>query len=643
MHANRHIILGTAGHVDHGKTELVRALTGINTDRLREEQERGISIELGFAEMVLPSGDRVGLVDVPGHERFVKAMVAGAAGMDLGLLVVAADESVMPQTREHLDIMALLGLRGGVVAVTKCDLVDEETAEIVEAEIEDLVQGTFLEGARVVRTSARTRQGLDDLLSALEETTATLPAKPTDTFFRLPVDRAFVLPGVGLVVTGTAWSGRVREGDTVEVLPLQRRARVRSVQVHGQKRQEALAGERVAINLHGFKQEELERGMLVATPEMLQPSYMIDASIYLLPSFKRALRNRTRVRVHHGAAEVFGRVVLLDREELEPGDSGPAQLRLEQPLATDREDHIVLRFYSPMRTIGGARVLDPRPEKHRRFREDVLEEFELKERGSPPDLLHDLIRRGGVDGVSRAALHEARVLAESELDPTLGALQEAERIVRVGQVFYDVDVLARTADTIRDLALAHQRDNALSWGIGRAELQERLGHRAARARFNELLEHLAAERVGEAPIHLRSDAVRVGSGERELAAADRAALERIETRLREGGAAPPTASELQKELAVGNRFPAFASLLEERGVLVKVTESLLYHADALAQIEGKLRQFLKSRDVMSMAEFKQLTGLTRKYTVPLLEYFDRQGITARDGDVRRPGPALDSC
>ena len=640
MRKNRHIIVGTAGHVDHGKTELVRALTGVNTDRLREEQERGISIELGFAPLRLPSGDWVGLVDVPGHERFVKAMVAGAAGMDLGLLVVAADESVMPQTREHLDIMQLLGLRGGVVVLTKCDLVDDETTDVVDAEVEDLVRGTFLDGARIVRTSTRSGRGLDDLLAALDALTAALPPKPTDTFFRLPVDRVFALAGVGVVVTGTAWSGLVREGDTLEVLPVGLPARVRGLQVHGDKRDSACAGERIAINLHGLKTEDVERGMLLAAPGMLHPSYMLDVQLSLLPAFDRPLPNRTRVRVHHGAAEVFGRVVLLDRDELRPGQAAPVQLRLEQPLAAERGDAMVLRFYSPMRTLGGARVLDAAPAKHKRFRESVLQEMQLKESGDAGDLVFDGIRRAAAEGRTRDELGRARLVPTEALDAEIAALLQSRRVLRVKETLYDAALLASLRAEIARLAAAHQRANPLVWGIGRAELQERLGHRGARARFNELLEFLAAQEGATPPLHLRSDAVRVGAAERELTSADQEALVKLETLLRTAGVSPPTTADLQKEPDFGTRLPAYATVLEERGVLIRVTDALLYHREALAVIAAKLHDFLATHDVMTMADFKDMAGISRKYSVPLLEYFDRKGLTARDGDVRRPGPLV---
>lgn len=639
QHRNRHIIIGTAGHVDHGKTELVRALTGVNTDRLKEEQARGISIELGFAELELPGGDRVGLVDVPGHERFVKAMLAGAAGMDLGLLVVAADESVMPQTREHLEILSLLAMKGGVVAITKSDLADDETLDLVAAEIEDLVRGTFLEGAACVRVSARTGNGLDDLRAALESATAALPPRPSDVHFRLPVDRVFTLSGVGLLVTGTAWSGRVQEGDTVVVLPAQRQARVRGVQVHGEKRQTAFAGERVAINLHGLKAEDVERGMLVASPGMLQPSFLLDVTLRLLRSWPKPLANRNRVRIHHGAAEVLGRVVLLDRDELRPGDAAPAQLRLESPLAADRGDLLVLRSYSPMRTLGGATVLDPAPEKHKRFRHEVLEAIALQERGGPQELVLDAVRRAGIAGITAAELRGARIVPDEELPALLDALVHDGSTLSRGACHYDARAIERAHTETCRLASEFQRANALAWGIGRAELQEKLGFQGTRARFGELLELLVSV-GGSEPLHLRPEAVRAGSTDRELPERDRAALEKLAALLREAGATPPLPSELQAQTGIGPLFPAFVSLLEEQGKLVRVTESLLYDRGALEGIEAQLRQHLAKAPVMSMADFKNLTGLSRKFAIPLLEHFDRKGVTARDGDNRRPGPLL---
>ena len=637
MRPNRHIIVGTAGHVDHGKTELVKALTGVNTDRLKEEQERGISIELGFAEMLLPSGDRVGLVDVPGHERFVKAMVAGAAGMDLGMLIVAADESVMPQTREHLEILQLLGLQGGVVVVTKCDLADDDMLDLVAAEIDDLVRGTFLETAPRVRVSARTGAGLDALRQALDSETAKLPSRPLDAGFRLPIDRVFTLAGVGLLVTGTAWSGTVREGDAVDVLPPGLPARVRGIQVHGQKRQAAFAGERVAINLHGVKNDAVARGMQVASAGLLRASFMLDVKLHVLPGWSRPLAQRARVRIHHGASEILGRVVLLDRDELGPGEAALAQLRLESPLAAERGDRIVLRQYSPMRTLGGAVVLDATPDKHKRYRADVLAALALRDAGGAHDVLREEVRRAGVLGATAAELRAARCVADAALLPALADLTAHGMLAQRGETYYDVAMLGPAAERVVRLASEYQHANPLAWGIGRAELQERLGHRGSKARFGELLELLAQQ---EAPIHLRPDAVRAGAAEHELPPADVAALEQIEALLREGGTAPPTPSELQSAVSAGPRFAALVRMLEERGAVVRAGDTLLFHAGAIAAVEAQLRAHWAQHERLSMADFKDLTGLSRKFAVPLLEYFDRKGITQRFGDDRRPGPAL---
>jgi selenocysteine-specific elongation factor len=353
------------------------------------------------------------------------------------------------------------------------------------------------------------------------------------------------------------------------------------------------------------------------------------------------LRHRARVRIHHGAAEVLGRVVLLDRDQLEPGDAAPVQLRLEQPLAAERGDHIVLRFYSPMRTLGGARVLDPAPPKHKRFRDDVLQAIQLQESGDPLGLVHDAVRQGGAGGRGRDELERARTVPQEALGGLLDQLVRAGRIVQAGEAFYDRGVLARLRADLCRLAGAHQQANPLAWGIGRAELQERLGHRGSRARFAALLEHLAAHPGpgGAESIHLRPDAVRVGAAERELSDRDRAALVRLESVLRAAGTSPPTVPELQKE-GFGDRLAAYVSVLEEQGAIVRITESFLYHATVLAEITAKLHAFLRTRDVMTMADFKDMGGISRKYAVPLLEFFDRKGVTARAGDVRKPGPVV---
>ena len=376
------IILGTAGHIDHGKTSLIKALTGVNTDRLKEEKIRGITIELGFASLTLPSGQRIGIVDVPGHERFVRHMLAGASGMDLVALIIAADEGVMPQTREHLEICQLLNVKRGLVVLTKIDMVEEEWLELVEEDVRNFLAGTFLDGAPIIRFSALTGQGKTALLETLGKLCADIQPKPVTGIFRLPVDRVFTIKGFGTVVTGTAISGRVRVGDLVEVYPPQFKARVRNIQVHDENVEEALAGSRTAINLQGIDKLDLERGMVVATPEALLASQRLDARLDILPSAIRPLKNRREVRLHTGTSEELATVILLSQDELPPGESGLVQFRLSAPLAVKPFDRFVIRNVSPALTIGGGHFLHISPPKHRRLQEGVIKDLEFLEKCS---------------------------------------------------------------------------------------------------------------------------------------------------------------------------------------------------------------------------------------------------------------------
>ncbi|MDX9818518.1 MAG: selenocysteine-specific translation elongation factor, partial [Desulfococcus multivorans] len=391
------IILGTAGHIDHGKTTLIKALTGINTDRLKEEQRRGITIELGFAAFDLPGGRHVGIVDVPGHEKFVKNMVAGATGIDIVAMVIAADEGVMPQTREHMEICALLGVRHGLVVLTKVDLVDEEWLELVMEDIRDFVQGTFLEDRPIVPVSSVTGRGMDDFVAALEQLSREVPERSSSGIFRLPVDRVFTMRGFGTVITGTLISGRVSVGETVMLYPSGITAKVRGIQVHNQAAEAAEAGMRTAVNFQGLEKTVVNRGDILSTPAALAASYMVDVMFHYLKSNRKPIKNRTRVRFHTGTSEVLGNLILLDTEELVPGESAPAQLRLETPVALVKDDRFVARSYSPVRTVGGGKVLNPIPVKHKRFDDGVvgmLRDLDQHESG-------DVICRLTAAGVSR--------------------------------------------------------------------------------------------------------------------------------------------------------------------------------------------------------------------------------------------------
>ncbi|MDO8613856.1 MAG: selenocysteine-specific translation elongation factor, partial [Dehalococcoidia bacterium] len=471
-------VVGTAGHVDHGKSALVQALTGIDPDRLREEKERGLTIDLGFAWLTLPNGEEVSIVDVPGHERFIKNMLAGVGGIDLALLVVAADEGVMPQTREHLAIIDLLGIEHGVIAVTKADLVEPELAELVAADVEEALRGTTLEGAPTVVCSAVSRQGLDELVATLQTELATTPTKRDIGRPRLPIDRAFTIAGFGTVVTGPLIAGSLRVGQEVEVAPAGLRARIRGLQAHGQKVEVAPPGRRTAVNLAGVAVEELERGMVVASPGWLRPATALDVRLRAVRYLSRPLRHNATVTLHTGSAEVEGRLLLLDRDQVPPGEEAWAQLRLSRPVAAVKGDRFVVR--DPNDTLGGGRIVDTQARRHKRFHAPTIEKLAALNRGSPreavlmaaaasePASLRDL--SSGLDLSAeelRAAVEEA--VAGGELLALDGGPPVA------GTLLYTAEGFAALSDRLRDLLSEYHRQFPLRRGISREELRSRLG------------------------------------------------------------------------------------------------------------------------------------------------------------------------
>ncbi|HHY92195.1 MAG TPA: selenocysteine-specific translation elongation factor, partial [Firmicutes bacterium] len=474
----KHIIIGTAGHVDHGKTTLIQALTGHNTDRLKEEQERGISIELGFAPFDLPSGRRAGVVDVPGHERFIRHMLAGVGGFDLVLLVVAADEGVMPQTREHLDILQLLGVRSGLIVLTKVDLVDAEWLALVKEEVRAAVQGTFLAEAPMYAVSAVTGQGIPELITAIDQATEAVSERDHTGPFRLPVDRVFTIAGFGTVVTGTLLSGTVKPGDRAMVYPAERPTRIRQVEVHGAKVETAYAGQRVALNLAGLSREEVERGAVVATPASLTPSTQVDVRLLLLGRAPRPLKQRERIRFHTGTAEILGRVHLLEVEELAPGESALVQLRLEGPVAVRRGDRFVIRSYSPATTIGGGRVLEPAAPRRHRFDPAVLAELRQKEAGDPLDLVAHALERAGLRPVSPEEVARSAGLGAEETTAALAVLVDRGRAVRLtleGSAFYlDQGAVVRAVDEATALLNSFHYEHPLRQGLPLEEIRARV-------------------------------------------------------------------------------------------------------------------------------------------------------------------------
>lgn len=631
----RGFIIGTAGHIDHGKTALVRALTGIDTDRLKEEKERGISIELGFAEFRLPDGTTAGVVDVPGHEHFVKNMLAGATGFDLVLLVVAADDGVMPQTREHLAIIDLLGVEEGLVAVTKADLVDEEMVELVREEVMELLRGTGIEGAEIIATSAATGLGLDQLVQALMRAAARVRRRRDEGPFRLPIDRVFTLKGIGTVVTGTLWEGRVADGDEAVLLPEGRPVRVRNVQVHGREVEAAVAGQRVALNLPGYSVEDIDRGDVVASPGYLSSSFMLDARLRLLPGSPRPLKNRSRVRFHHGTREALGRVVLLpSREELLPGESSYAQFRLETPVVARYGDRFILRSYSPVTTIGGGIVLDAHPSKHRRADAVLLEALERRERGDVREVLRMTLRSRGVP----LSLERLLQLAETDREASGRAAEEllerGEWVKLLSEKQWKIvarETLEESAASVRALLEEFHRNNPREAGMDKETLRTRLFSRWAPGDFDGML-RLLAER-GE--LETREGRVALPGKGRSLTPEEEKEKDALRRAIEEGGFSPPLFKELLELLGLDARKARdLLGMLTEEGLLEQVNQDYYLGRGRLAEAEEKIRAIIGEKGRLEVADLKGALGITRKYSIPLLEHMDRQKITRREGDYR---------
>ncbi|MBW3622052.1 MAG: selenocysteine-specific translation elongation factor [Armatimonadetes bacterium] len=624
----KHLIIGTAGHVDHGKTSLIHALTGTNTDRLREEQERGMSIELGFASFTLPSGVEAGIVDVPGHERFLKNMLAGAGGMDLVLLVIAADEGVMPQTQEHLDILQILQAKSGIIALTKADLVEPEWLEMMEEEIRERLQGTFLADAPMLPVSAVSRQGLPELTREIDARAQEIQERSATGPFRLPVDRVFTMPGFGTVVTGTLWSGRIRVGDAVQLQPSGGASRVRGLQSHGRKVEEVAAGSRAAVNLAGLDVEDVRRGDVVAPPGLLRPTYIVDVQAELLPDLDRPLANRTRIRLHIGTDEIIGRMVLLDREEAEPGSGVPAQLQLEEPVAALRGDRFVLRLFSPTYLLGGGTVLDPNARRHRRFDEKVLDRLAVLEVGGLEDQVTQALRERGV--ALSAPKDIAGILSAdvSEVSEALAHMAESGAAVAVGDRFIGAEVLDRVERDLETMLENFHRRHSLRAGLPREEAKSRVAPKLDNRSWNALLEALnGRERIALAPATLR-----LASHEVAFTPEQRALADRIEFRYTAEPYNPPSADEVIE--ASGKGAEELFDALVEQGTLVKIANDLYLHRTAVEGAIETIRASVGGEEGFTAAQARDQLGSSRKVVIPLLEYLDAQRITRRMGDMR---------
>ena len=632
----KHIVVGTAGHIDHGKSTLIEVLTGVDPDRLKEEKERGITIDLGFASLQLGDRLRVGFVDVPGHERFVKNMLAGVGGIDAVLLVVAANESIMPQTREHFDICRLLSIPRGLVVITKCDLVEREIVELVQLELQDYLRGSFLEGAPVIPFSASSQEGLGPLRQALAELGDGLPPRNPELPFRLPIDRCFSSRGFGTVVTGTLVSGAIRKDGEVELYPIGKRSRVRHLQVHSREVDRAEAGQRTALNLQGVEVGEVHRGVQLSVCGRFQAVSHCDCRLSLLESSPVTLRNRSRVRFHLGAAEVLAEVRPLEPKTLAPGQRGMARLALEKPVLALVGDSFILRRTSPMITVGGGVVLDIFPPRRRRSRDldRRLEFLRAMDSDDPETMIGQLAAREATGGIDEDRVLSQLALTRTTVRQVLSRLVEEGRVRRLARRPLQVmdrecfDGLCRQSlALIRD----YQQRQPLSAGLPREQLHSSLFAGVSQNGFKSVLAHLCDRDL----VELDRDRVRLkGSGVR-LSADEARALDRIEQAFRRAGLQAPSVEEVFREITLPQeQTRRLMALLTRQEKLVKLSETLFFHADSIEEVKKKLREHKKQQDRIDVPAFKKLAGVTRKYAIPLLEHLDRERVTRRAGEVR---------
>ena len=628
----KNIIIGTAGHIDHGKTTLIKALTGRNTDRWEEEQRRGITIDLGFTWFDLKNGDRVGIIDVPGHEKFINNMVAGVVGMDLVMLVVAADEGIMPQTREHMDILGLLGIKKSILVLNKCDLVDEEWLELVEEEIQEELKGTFLEDAPVVRVSAATGQGLEELTDTIIRVMADeVEEKDTQTIPRLPIDRVFTLSGFGTIITGTLISGTISKEDVLEMYPIGKECKIRSIQVHGQDKDKCYAGQRVAINLSNIKKKEIHRGCVIAPKNSMKNTDLLDVKLSVLPDSMRIVTNHERLHLYTGTSEILCRAVLLDKEEIGPGESGLVQLRLGEEIALKRGDRFVVRFYSPMETIGGGVVLEPNPVRKKRFDEKAIEELKKKESGSLADVMELHIKQHADTMITMAEL--AKIMAHSvdELQEYLEELKE-EGIVHVFAMKKDVYLWHRDSEyalrqKIQEALEAYHKRYPYRYGMKKAEIHNTYLKKVKPIVFDAYIEQLVAQnQIGRkdeylhlAEFEVSKDAMFLKTEKTLVDAFEKAGFDFVRFSEIDLGTIPRETAEDVLLLLVD----------EER--VVRINEEMFTMKYLMDEAEEKIRKHLENEDVITIAQVRDMFSTSRKSAKPILEYMDSIKVTKKTG------------
>ena len=628
----KNIIVGTAGHIDHGKTTLIKALTGRNTDRWEEEQRRGITIDLGFTYFDLKNGDRVGIIDVPGHEKFINNMVAGVVGMDLVLLVVAADEGIMPQTRELMDILGLLGIKKSILVINKCDLVDEEWLELVEEEIQEELEGTFLEGAPVVKVSAATGQGLDELTDTIQQLMSDeVVAKDTQTIPRLPIDRAFTLSGFGTIITGTLISGTITREDVLEMYPIGKECKIRNIQVHGQNQDKCYAGQRVAINLSNVKKKEIRRGCVLAPKNSMKNTDLLDVKLKVLEDSMRILTNHERLHLYTGTSEILCRAVLLDKEQIGPGEEGLVQLRLEEEIAVKRGDRFVVRFYSPMETIGGGIVLEPNPVRKKRFDAQAIEELKKKESGSLGDVMELQIKEHGDTMITLAEL--AKVMAHSvdELKEYLEELEESGTIfvfpMKKDTYLWHRDSEFAVRQKIEETLQKYHSEHPYRYGMKKAEIHNTFLKKIKPNIFDAYIERMTGENVyGRREEYLSLPGYEVPKDAMYLQTE-----KLIEDTFEKAGYDFVRFSEIDFGKIPRQTAEDVVLMMIDEGKVLRINEEMFTMKHLMDEAKEKIQNHLKEENLITIAQVRDMFSTSRKSAKPILEYMDSIKVTKKTG------------
>jgi len=623
------VIIGTAGHIDHGKTTLIKALTGIETDRLKEEKRRGITIELGFAYFDLPSNRRAGIIDVPGHEKFIKNMLAGATGIDLVLFVVAADEGVMPQTIEHLDILNILGVEKGIIVITKKDLVEEDILEMVKEEIRETVKETFLENSDIVAVSSTTGENLDILKQKIDEYTKKVKEHNIEASFRLNIDRVFTLKGHGTVVTGTLLEGEILKNENIVVYPSGKEVKVRSIQVHGQSVEKALAGQRTAINLVGIKKEELNRGDVLAKANSLKETKIVDIKLKLLKRSKRELKNFSRVRFYHGTKEIMARLILLNSNLVKPGEEVYAQLRLEESTALKYGDKFVIRFYSPMETIGGGIVLEPAANKHKRFNDEIIEQMMDKEKGSLDKLIETFVYTS-----EKLLLEKNEVMSKMnknpiEIEEKLNLLIEEGILIKLGKdLLSHFERLRKIEEKVLIYVDDFHKKNQLKEGINKEEIKSKFFKDIKGNLFDLILDYYTSQNT----IKMNNGLISLKNFKVELSDKQQDRKQDILNMFESGEFKPPTIKSLENVFSEED-FKLMNLLLQE-GKLIRINSEIIYEINSYLKMKKEIIKYIEENGKISAGDLKELIDTSRKYSIPFLEHLDENKITKRIENYR---------